>query len=164
MNIDIWIPVIAAVLSALVTAFVTRLDDILDLLNRSTRRIDGDWEGCTYLNPSDIHNTWDETTTTPDIKYILRLSQRGRKVKGTWTITDASAKYSGRIQKITGEIINEYLLYEMRSISPEHFRVSTTLLCMDSSGQEMDGFFVANADSKAPFSVCAGYTKMIKKV
>lgn len=164
MSIDIWIPVIAAVLSALVTALVTRLDDILDILNRSTRRIDGDWEGCTYLNPGDIRNTWDETTTTPDIKYTLSLTQRGRKVKGTWTITDAPAKYAERKQTIKGEIINDYLMYEMHSISPEHFRVSTTLLCMDSSGQEMDGFFVANGTSKAPYSVCAGFTKMKKKV
>lgn len=163
MNIDVWIPVIAAVLSALVTALVTKLDDILDLLNRSTRRIGGDWEGFTYLNPDDIRNTWDETTTNPDIKYTLSLSQRGRKVKGVWTITDAPAKYSVRKQKIKGIIIGDYLMYEMQSISSEQFRVSTTLLCMDSSGQEMDGFFVANGNSKAPYSVCAGFTKMKKK-
>lgn len=163
MNIDVWIPVIAAILSALVTALVTKLDVIMDLLQRDTRKISGEWEGYSYLNPSKTNNSWDYKGVSPNMTYLLTISQKGKIVTGEWRIKDAPDTVSVRNQKLRGKIVNDYLVYEIRSSSPEQFRFSTTLLKIYTSGREMDGFWVANGASDGSHSVCTGYTRMVKR-
>lgn len=79
----------AAVLSALITALVTRLDDIIKLFQGSTRKISGDWEGITDPRPTGADDKWDKKDKKPDIKFFMTLSQTGQKVNGYLTMTDA---------------------------------------------------------------------------
>jgi hypothetical protein len=160
MTSDAIATIIAAVLAALVTALVTRLDDIMNLLQTSTRRIDGDWEGSSYLHPTGTDDTWDEATCRPEIKYIANLSQTGKKVNGTLTIIEAPEFVVVRKLRYSGKIVNNYFVYEIKSLNPDEFRLSTAMLNIHTSGKQMDGFFVANGGARDHYRVFVGFTAM----
>lgn len=155
-----WVSITAAVLSALVTAAITRLDDIINLFRGSTRSVAGDWEGASYLRPMGADDTWDEKTTSPDIRYIVHLTQIGRRVKGAMTMTDAPPWVCVRKLNYVGKIVGDFFAYEATSTSPEEFRFSTAMLNISTSGKEMDGFFVANGGARDAYRVFTGFTTM----
>jgi hypothetical protein len=158
MTTESIVTVIAAIMSALVTALVTRLDDIINLFQRSTRKVAGDWEGSSWLHPCGTDDTWDEKTAKPDMKYFFTLTQRGQKVKGFLTITDAPEFVVVRKLKLSGKIVNDYFIYETQNINPDEFRYSTAMINIHTGGKEMDGFFVANGGARDHYRVFTGFT------
>ena len=150
--------IIAAVLSALITALITRLDDITNLFQKPTRKIEGDWEGFSWLHPGGTDDTWDEKTAQPDMKYLFTFTQRGQKVKGYMTIIDPpEIAVHGKL-KLSGKIVGDYLVHQMQNTNPDQFRLSTAMLSIHTDGKTMDGFFVANGGARDHYRVFTGFT------
>ena len=158
MTTESLVTITAAVLSALITALVTRLDDIINLLQSSTRKVAGDWEGYSWLHPGGTDDSWDEKTAQPDIKFFLSLTQKGQKVKGFLAITEAPEFVVVRKLKLSGKIVKDYFVYETQNINPDEFRYSTAMLNLHTSGKEMDGFFIANGGARDHYRVFTGFT------
>ena len=158
MTTESLVTIVAAVLSALITALIARLDDILNLFQRSARKIEGDWEGYSWLHPGGTDDTWDEKTAQPDMKYLFTLTQRGQKVKGFMTIIDPPEFAARGKLKLSGKITGDYLVHQTQNINPDQFRLSTSMLSIHTDGKTMDGFFVANGGARDRYRVFSGFT------
>lgn len=160
--------VIAAISGALITGIfaiiVAYRDDIAYLLQRKTRVVDGTWEGESYaLSSGPIDSTKDDQGRPAEVKYTATLKQKGNRVTGTMVMTQTLPGLTLYEHVYKGYLKGEYFIYNLTTVNPGQFRLSTALLHIDNSGLNMRGYWVANSGSEAQGRTFVGYTVMKRR-
>ncbi len=164
MSVETIAVIIAAIITAVATIVAARLKDIEDLLHKPSRQIAGDWDGESYLlDRGVVDDSEYEQKRPPDLKYVATLRQTGSKVTGTMSMTEAQSGIGLYKHGYKGRVTGNYFIYELLSVEPEVFRLSTALLHAHNSGKMMRGYFVANTSDRDPRRTTVGYTIMHKR-
>jgi hypothetical protein len=155
--------IIAAIVSALSALIAARFNDIVDMF-RSSRKIKGVWDGEIYLLEKEyLIDGFFPETGTPVGEYVAELKQRGKKIKGTMSMTSTIEGGVLYTHHYTGYVKESYFIYTLFTTGEEAFRISTALLAIAPNGITMAGYFVANPSTRSKKKTSVGYTVMHKR-
>ncbi len=145
--------IIAALITAIGTLIATNFERITQTLKKSSRNVTGDW---LVVSDRVADGSWVG-------EFNLKLKQSGVSVMGEMTAIKVEEGKKLYNYKWSGKVIGEYLVYECIGTDPSTFMISSGLLYIYPTGEEMTGYFVANRGAKRPEPTWVGSTKLKKK-
>ena len=156
--------VVAAIITALGTIIAAKFSDMVDLLRTPPRKIAGEWEGESWqLERGPVDDADYEQPRPSDIRFVVTLKQKGSKVRGTMTMTEAEPGIGLYKHVYKGYVKGGYFVYDCHTTRPEQFRLSTAMLHVHNSGKLMRGYYIANAGDKSQKRTLLGYAVMRRR-
>lgn len=130
--------VVAAIITAIMALIAARFDDIVDLLRKPSRNIKGTWDSRSFEIIAG--------KTQGDLRSesVVKLTQRGAKVRGVLTQVKVS-RDTPAVFRLSGKVLNDYFSCDSRTAEKTKFFISSGLLYIHPSGDEMSGYIIANS-------------------
>jgi len=147
--------ILAAIIGVIGTILATKFDDIVNLVQGSSRRISGEWKGTLRTV-----NAGTEDYYRFEAEYRVTIKQVGRKVRAQVIETKVTEGFQPDKYKWKGKVMGDYLIFEGHSKDPGQLIALTGTLHISPSGQKMRGYLVGNASTRVSSRIWVGYTDL----